>query len=378
MATAFKLLLNADLVDALAQHLARVGGRSFDARAFVSRAVDGLDGLEFKARAAHIANALEATLPADFDRAAGWLEAALGPAGQGDDLAGFVCSHAGVAGWIVWPMTEVVARRGQAHPERALTALHAMTQRFSAEWAIRPFIERHPRIVWPTLLRWSTDQSAHVRRLVSEGSRPRLPWGLQLKALIADPGPTLPLLERLQDDRSAYVRRSVANHLNDIAKDHPGLVADWLERHLPRAGGERRALLRHASRTLVKRGDARVLTAWGLGATFDGRAALAVSPGRIRLGDAVELDVVLQGGATAQTLVIDYVVHHVKADGRTTPKVFKGWQLQLAAGERRVLRKRHGVKPITTRVYYPGVHRVELQVNGQVVVAAAFELLDQA
>ncbi len=113
--------------------------------------------------------------------------------------------------------------------------LHAITQRFTAEWAIRPFIVAHPALCFATLERWVDDPSVHVRRLVSEGSRPRLPWGLQLKSLIADPTPTLPLLEALQDDASEYVRRSVANHLNDIAKDHPQLIAQWLERHLPGA-----------------------------------------------------------------------------------------------------------------------------------------------
>src|SRR5439155_5352418 len=131
--------------------------------------------------------------------------------------------------------------------------------------AIRPFIVRHPALAFATLARWTTDPSPQVRRLVSEGSRPRLPWGLQLKSLIADPSPTLPLLEALMDDESEFVRRSVANHLNDIAKDHPALVAEWIETHLPGASAQRRALLRHASRTLIKRGDARILKAWGLG-----------------------------------------------------------------------------------------------------------------
>jgi 3-methyladenine DNA glycosylase AlkC len=107
---------------------------------------------------------------------------------------------------------------------RALRCLHALTQRFTAEFAIRPFIVQHPQRTLATLQRWVHDPSAHVRRLVSEGSRPRLPWGLRLQALVRDPSPTLPLLRALQDDPSAYVRRSVANHLNDIAKDHPALV----------------------------------------------------------------------------------------------------------------------------------------------------------
>lgn len=376
MAEPFKLLLNETVVRALGQHLRRVGGRAFDRQGFEAQALGGLDDLEFKARAMQIADALETHLPDDFDAAAGWLESSLGPAGEGDALSGFRCADDGVAGWVIWPMSEFIARRGQAQPERALRALHAMTQRFSTEWAIRPFILQHPELLWATLLRWTGDPSNHVRRLVSEGSRPRLPWGLQLKPLMADPSPTLPLLLRLQDDPSPYVRRSVANHLNDIAKDHPGVVADWLAQHLPGAPTERQALLRHASRSLIKAGDARVLQAWGRGDELKGRATLTVAPGRIQLGESVDLIADIKpAGKAPQALVIDYVVHHVKADGRSSPKVFKGWQLALAPGEPRVLRKRHAVRPITTRVYYPGLHRVELQVNGQVVAEATFELL---
>ena len=130
--------------------------------------------------------------------------------------------------------------RGAAwpNPNAALAALHAITQRFTAEWALRPFVQQHPELTFATLQRWARDDSAHVRRLVSEGTRPRLPWGMQLKSLIADPSPTLPLLRVLQDDASDYVRRSVANHLNDIAKDHPDLVVGWLREHL--AASERR------------------------------------------------------------------------------------------------------------------------------------------
>ena len=149
-------------------------------------------------------------------------------------------------------------------PERALPTLAELTQRFTAEFAIRPFISRHPQPTLDTLARWVHDPSAHVRRLVSEGSRPRLPWGLRLQALVQDPSPTLPLLRALQDDPSAYVRRSVANHLNDIAKDHPDLVARWVGEHRAGASAERAALLRHASRTLIKKGHPEVLAAWGL------------------------------------------------------------------------------------------------------------------
>jgi 3-methyladenine DNA glycosylase AlkC len=219
------------------------------------------------------------------------------------------------------------------------------------------------------------DPSAHVRRLVSEGSRPRLPWGLRLRSLVIDPSPTLPLLRALQNDPSTYVRRSVANHLNDIAKDHPALLASWLAEHLPGASAERRALLRHASRGLLKQGDAAVLAAWGLGAAYRGRVALALSPERVVVGDGLLLTVQLHSTARqTQRLAVDYAVHHVKAAGHTTPKVFKGWVVELAPGESRQLVKRHSMKAVTTRRYHPGAHALDLRINGRVVARSAFEL----
>jgi 3-methyladenine DNA glycosylase AlkC len=369
-----KYLLNEQTVRAAAAHLRR-GWRGFDAAAFERRALDGLDRLEFKARAMHIADALEATLPRDFARAASVIEASLAPPLDGESGVGSISGDAGIVGWMLWPAGEFVVRRGIGEPERALATLHALTQRFTAEWAIRPFIVAHPALCFTTLERWVSDPSAHVRRLVSEGSRPRLPWGLQLKSLIADPTPTLPLLAALQDDASEYVRRSVANHLNDIAKDHPQLVAQWLERHLPGAGAERQAVLRHASRTLIKRGDARVMAAWGYASGFDGTATLKLRPSRVALGEAVTLTLLLKPSRRrSQQLVIDYVVHHVTARGTTSAKVFKGWTRTLAAGETVELVKQHRLQRTTTRTYYPGVHNVEIVANGQPIAAAAFTL----
>jgi 3-methyladenine DNA glycosylase AlkC len=374
MSEPFKLLLDLVVVRAIGTHLQRVAP-TFDRPRFEQLALDGLDALELKARAMQLADALESTLPVGFAAGAEMLEAALAPVVAGADLGSLRTSSAGLAGWALWPMGEWVARRGLDDPHRALQALHALTQRFTAEWAIRPLLLRHPDTVFATLRRWCDDPSPHVRRLVSEGSRPRLPWGLQLRPLIADPAPTLPLLAALQDDPSPYVRRSVANHLNDIAKDHPGVVAAWLQRHLPEASVERRALLRHASRSLIKAGDAAVLAAWGQGDALQGRADLVVTPAQLTLGDRLTLSATLTSlSRLPQQLVIDYVIHHVKANGSTSPKVFKGWNLTLSPGETRVLVKQHAVRPITTRAYYPGAHRIELQVNGAVVACAGFDL----
>ncbi|MBL8360472.1 MAG: DNA alkylation repair protein [Rubrivivax sp.] len=374
MGEPFKNLIGRALVADAAEHLRRTW-RRFPAADFVADAGTGLDALEMKARVLHIATALERALPDDFDRAAGIVERALAPPHVDEDLGAMRTGPQGLAGWIVWPLGEWVVRRGMSTPERGLQALRELTQRFSAEFAVRPFIVAHPSIVFDHFGRWAADPNLHVRRWVSEGSRPRLPWGLRLHALVADPSPTLPLLRTLQDDASGYVRRSVANHLNDIAKDHPALVADWLAEHLPGAPAERRQLLAHASRTLVKRGDAAVLKAWGYARGFRGDATLALTPARLRIGQSVALRATLRSTSRrSQRLVVDYAVHHVKAAGHATAKVFKGWTLDLAAGASVQLDRSHSMREVTTRRYHPGLHRVELLVNGETAAAASFDL----
>ncbi len=375
MTEPFKNLLNAELVRASSTALARAWP-AFNRKHFERVSLKGLDGLEMKARAMQIADALEAVLPPDFDAACAVIEAALAPPIELDGLASQRdTATQGLAGWIVWPLGEFVARGGLENPERALRALHALTQRLTAEFAIRPLIVSHPALVLTTLRAWTRDPSPHVRRLASEGSRPRLPWGLRLKALITDPSPTLPILAALQDDPSDYVRRSVANHLNDIAKDHPQLVIDWVQRHLPNASAERRALLSHASRTLIKQGHAGMLTLWGAGTAFEGRCSLTAAPKRIRVGDSVQLTLSLQSSSSAeQALLIDYAVHHVKANGSTSPKVFKGWKLSLEAGQSRTLTKQHSFKPVTTRRYHAGPHAIEVSINGSAIARASVRL----
>lgn len=378
MAEPFKNLLGAQVIADIGLHLQRVHA-DFDSTRFRRLATRGLGELEMKARSQHICDALERTLPpGDFCAAADVMERALATMdplidATLDSPMG-ACTD-GLAGWAVWPLTEYVARHGHADTPRALAALHAMTQRFTAEWAIRPFILREPGLSFAALHTWASDPSPHVRRLVSEGSRPRLPWGVVLKPLVDDPTPTLPLLNVLMDDASPYVRRSVANHLNDIAKDHPQVVERWLQEHLPGASPQRQALLRHASRTLIKRGHVGVMAAWGIGDPFKGRATLALSSDRATVGDSLQLQLSIRSTArTVQRLALDYAVHHVKASGDTSAKVFKGWVIELAPGELRELAKRHSLRPITTRRYHAGRHRIELRINGQPAAEADFEL----
>jgi hypothetical protein len=168
----------------------------------------------------------------------------------------------------------------------------------------------------------------------------------------------------------------VANHLNDIAKDHPALAARWVREHRVGANAQREALLRHASRSLIKAGHEDTLAAWGLSRGFAGEATVTVAPASVAVGGAVVIEAVLHARARQkQSLVVDYALHHVKANGSTSPKVFKGWKLELAQGEVRTLRKTHSLREVTTRRLYPGRHRVELLVNGVAVAEAAFDLV---
>lgn len=370
---AFKDFFNRQLVEDVAYHLHRIWP-GFDKRAFTAAALRNFAALELKQRSHQIAAALGTHLPSDVLHALTIITKSLRPLrtdGQpGDD------PQKGLAGWAILPLGEYVAAHGLEHVDASLATLRELTIRSTSEFAIRPFILHAPTRTLRTLKGWTKDPNEHVRRLVSEGSRPRLPWGLRLKAFVAEPAPILPLLEALRDDPSEYVRRSVANSLNDIAKDHPDLVAniakDWLRNATP----HRVRLVRHACRTLIKAGHPATLRA--LGYTPDVKVSLArfnLAPAKLVYGNALTLNVGLTSTArTAQNIVLDYIVHHRKKVG-TSPKVFKWKAFVLEAGATVDLARRHAIRPITTRVYYPGVHKVEIVVNGKVLDARSFTLL---
>jgi len=330
-----------------------------------------------KARVQLIAAELAEALPTDDAARATALLAMLHP----DTDAGIDrrSDERGIAGWGIWPLSLVVAERGLHDIDRSLALLREMTMRSTAEFAIRPFIVVEPARVFQTLARWTSDPNEHVRRLVSEGSRPRLPWGLRLRNLVADPSPTLPLLEALRDDPSPYVRRSVANHLNDIVKDHQDLVVslavDWSDGAPP----ERRTLLRHACRSLLKQGRADVMTLFGFTSDAVTIDPLVLSSDRVRMGEDLMLSTSLHSASDApQRLSIDYVLHALKANGSRTPKVFKGGTVTLEPGETRRFARTHRFREVTTRRHYAGEHAIALRVNGVDSEPVRFELDVQA
>ncbi|MEY3013779.1 MAG: hypothetical protein RIT45_2514 [Pseudomonadota bacterium] len=363
----FRDVYNPRVIGALGDRL-KAAAPTFARDAFVEDACRDLDALGMNERVSQIADALERHLPADFAAAAAILRAAQEPPQ----------SEPGKTDWdafIVLPQCAFVSRRGRGDVPLALAMLREFTRRLSAEGDLRTFFEVDFERTWATLQRWCEDPDPHVRRLVSEGTRPRLPMAGRIERFVRDPSPVLGLLERLRDDPSEYVRRSVANNLNDISKDHPDAVLDVLERWSENAPAPRHSLVRHAARTLLKAGNSRALALFGLQpAALD--VTLTVETPRPAIGGEVVYVATLRSTASEpQRLHLDYVVDFVKARGERRPKVFKWTERTIAPGESLTLRRSQHLRPTSGRTLYPGEHGLWLQVNGQRMGAATFEVV---
>jgi 3-methyladenine DNA glycosylase AlkC len=351
MPTAEELISGAS-IERLASILRSVAPHESDwAEVRAAAAALGPLGLSDRARA--VRDALLRDLPGGYTRLASVVRVAL--------------DRSDLSGWMVWPVTEAVAATATAdaaHFEDGLGLLAALTPRLTGEFALRTFLIGDLDRTLATALTWTGHPDEAVRRLASEGTRPKLPWARQVPALTARPEVTVPILDRLYTDPSEVVRRSVANHLNDISRIDPRTAVATASRWASDAAP---ALIRHAMRTLVKQGDPAALALVG----FRGeRAALAVTGPTIRTprvllgGDLVFEAQITNVSREPVTLAIDYVVNHLKANGRPAPRVFKLAKRTLEAGESHDVLRRHSFRPITTRRYYSGPHSVELQING--------------
>lgn len=238
------------------------------------------------------------------------------------------------------PHTTWVAQAGLEHFEEPMAVQHELTQRFPCEFSVRPFLERYPERTLARLSEWTCDPSAHVRRLVSEGTRSRLPWASRVRWLDEHPERVLPLLDTLKDDPSTMVRRSVANHLNDLSKHRPDLVLPLAGRWLAGASEERRKLVRHALRSAIKRGEREALAPLGHGARPAISVSATMTPKRVCIGDPVRIAVTVEGTSDAtQPLNLDLEVAFVKVRG-VGPKVFKLTRLTLAPRATATVEKR--------------------------------------
>ena len=343
---------------------------AFPAADFLADALDGYEELELTPRARHIARALRRHLPEDYEQAIEILVASLGPELETAELTGMDV-------FVYLPHVYFVAEFGVEHFEASMRAQYELTQRFTAEYSIRVFLERYQEQTLVRLRDWAVDSNVHVRRLVSEGTRPRLPWAPRLRAFQHDPQPVLELLDLLRDDPELLVRRSVANNLNDIGKDNPAALIATCRRWMREPTPERRWLVRHALRSAVKRGDPEALQILGFvpaGAVTV--RTIDVTPAVAQIGDSVTFTVELANqGSSTERLLVDLRVYFVKANGRPSPKVFKVKALELDPQTSARLTKTISFAQHTTRTHYPGLHRAEVLVNGRATGILDFDIV---
>ncbi|MBP7948559.1 MAG: DNA alkylation repair protein [Verrucomicrobiales bacterium] len=331
---------------------------TFDRERFLSLTLDGLSERSLMDRLRQAALAVDAALPGSYRAKLSVLHR-LAPQIGHDFVAMFAC--------------EFVVRFGLADFDHSMEALRQLTCFGSAEFAVRPFLVQDLERGLAILNRWTHDQDEKVRRLASEGSRPRLPWGVRLQELTRDPAPLAPILEALKGDESLYVRRSVANSLNDVAKDHPDWVLARLHAWDLTAAGTA-WVARHASRTLIKQGHPDALRLFGFRRAAV-EASLTVRPEALILGGTLVLSATLQStAARTQKLAVDYAVHYVRPGGAIFRKVFKWREVELPAGGALSLTKQQVFRDMSARRHHDGRHLVELQINGQPLAQHSFIL----
>tara|TARA_B110000285_G_C15069716_1_gene587196 strand:+ start:260 stop:1369 length:1110 start_codon:yes stop_codon:yes gene_type:complete len=368
MAEPLKHLVGLDLVGQLAENISNATP-AFNADEFKKLFAEQYLVLELMPRCHLVADCLYEVLPKNYLTALKIILASLGPVHLSTtDFSDMSFLHL--------PFSLFVGKHGLEHFQESMAAQRQITQRFTAEFSIRAFIEHHPEKSFKLFQRWIKDPSPHVRRLVSEGTRPRLPWASRLRKLQADPSPIIPILEALKDDPELYVRRSVANNLNDIGKDHPQLVYQLLAKWQIGSNKNRDWVISHALRSAIKRCEPEALALLGyLDAEGIETGDSSITPDQTNIGRSVRISTeVSNQGVESKAIMLDFAVHYVKANGGIRPKVFKWCQIELGVSEKKTLSKKLNLANLSTRTHYAGSHRVDIIINGQWSYLGTFDL----
>lgn len=339
----------------------------FDKKEFIRRIFDeDFIRREWKDRMKHTTQVLHHFMPEDFSEAFLLIQQIihrLREAHFGEDNLAFMF------------FPDYIETYGLEDYEISMEAFVFVTQFISCEFAVRPFLLKYGNQMIREMQDWSLHESRAVRRLASEGSRPRLPWAMAIPALKKDPSPLLPLLENLKQDPSESVRRSVANSLNDISKDHPeiviGIAARWKG-----ISKETDAIIKHGCRTLLKQGHPAILDHYGLQSANIGIADFEVITLQVKTGESMEFSFTITNqNEEAHTIRLEYGLYYKKAKGHLARKVFKISEKIYAPGETVAIRRKQSFKLITTRTFHPGMHQVSVIVNGEEKGLLDFELV---
>jgi len=321
---------------------------------------------ELKDRMRHTARAMHLFMSDDFEEAVRLIEkiiAKLREARFGEHSLEFMF------------LPDYIENYGINDYKNSVKAIELTTQFVSCEFAIRPFLLKYGEEMLQQMEKWSLHPNHHVRRLATEGSRPRLPWAMAIPSLKKNPNPILPLLENLKNDSSEYVRRSVANNLNDIAKDHPQIVIDIASKWKG-TSKETDAIIKHGSRTLLKKGNVDILSHYGLDNENLIFTDFRITTPEVKNGDAVEFSFsIVNSGNNPKTVRLEYAVYYNKANGLLSKKVFKISERIYQSNEKATVARSQSFRPITTRKYYTGLHRLAVIINGQEQSIGDFMLL---
>lgn len=331
---------------------------SFDRRKFLKQIfVSHWEEMELKQRMKHTSAVLRSMFPDDFRKSAGIISDTI-----------LLLQERGITGkgleYMFLP--DYIETYGIGDFQTSVKTMETVTTYTSCEFAVRPFLIRYGDRMMKQMERWSRHRNHHVRRLSSEGSRPRLPWAMAVPELKKNPRPVLPILENLKQDPSEYVRRSVANNLNDIAKDHPQLVVEMASRWKG-ISRETDAIIKHGCRTLLKQGHPHILRHFDLNNSKHFQLSdFKIHSLRIRSGATLEFSFSVRNGSNKpQNLRLEYAMYFLRQNGTHSKKVFKISERLPAGGEVVDVKRKYSFRPITTRRYYPGKHRISVIINGK-------------
>ncbi|OMH30803.1 DNA alkylation repair protein [Motiliproteus sp. MSK22-1] len=333
---------------------------SFDRQAFIDRVFDQhWTNLELKGRMQHIRHCLNEELSLPYEQA----------------LVILMAIAPRFGGFEAMLLPDYVEAYGIDDWSSSMKALEWFTRYSSSEFAVRPFILKDPQRMMEQMLEWSKDSDEHVRRLATEGCRPRLPWAQALPMFKQDPSAIFPVIEQLKVDPSEYVRRSVANNLNDIAKDHPQRVLDWAEENI----GQREVtdwIIKHGCRTLLRQANARALKLFGFADPSHVEVReLVTESASVEIGQALTLSFKLLSQSKAIGLVrVEYGIEFVKANGKTSVKWFQVSETTIPE-KQKVYQRQHSFRQMSTRTHYAGTHQLKIRINGDEKASVKFAVV---
>ncbi len=360
MADALKEMFNEKFYVNFAQQLAK-SYKKFETKKFIEDVTESLEERSLNQRLRYTSVVLKKYMPSDFEKSIDIMHDVIANSPRGYSA-------------LIFP--DFVGLYGHADFSVSMDALKYFTQFGSSEFAIREFLKRDFEKTIRVMEKWAVDKNHHVRRLASEGSRPRLPWSFKLDEVIKNPKVTQKILELLKDDQELYVKKSVANHLNDISKDNPdfmlGLIANW-----DLSNPDTKWIVKHANRTLIKKGHTGSLNVFDFEKNVKiDLSEIVLNKKKIKLGEQLLFEFDIQSKKSKdQKLVIDYVIHYAKKGGARSAKVFKLKELVLKPKEQLTIKKKQLFKDFSTRKHYSGVHSIEILVNGKVYSKINFDLI---